>query len=393
MAGRTIKYSWLLLIGSLLFSQNMINRLRVPIQIRTAIGFGYDNNFLKFSKGESFFDEDSCSSPDKCPDLYKYGINTTLDSPILKPNLKLIYSPAIMDRKTTNIITSISYSHFTEAMKKSYFITNLSLEIKLRSYSWVKLGHIYLPMYYLRDYIDRDMEPGKWKEYSYGDSFVDTTGISFWNCSFKSQKYFISYSFPLQWIKRTGVKLYSDFTQEYYRDSINDEDPFTEFDIDKYMVRIEINHRMKKKHRIKLSVSTGFADNITYTASLQKTPIDRSYLFDKIRGEIVINHRRLKKINHTGVAIQLEQRLYDKIYHPQQIIPYDWKYYLDGRAKVWCSWNIIGDIEIKTWYQYRWRDVDTPPYSDVEWVVDVKSYSKNEFWIEFSYKFITDILY
>ena len=89
----------------------------------------------------------------------------------------------------------------------------------------------------------------------------------------------------------------------------------------------------------------------------------------------------------------MEQRLYDNIYQQQQIIDYDWKYYLDGRAKVWCSWNIIGDIEIKTWYQYRWRDAYTPLYSDVEWVEDVKSYSKHEIWLEFSYKFITDILY
>jgi len=375
--------------GSFIFSQSLMNRLRVPLTINGKIGIGYDNNILRFSK-----EDINCQSPDICPDLNKQGITSTLDSPIIKPMLKLKYSPVFIDGKTTNIVSSVSYSHFTHAMQKSYFITNLSLEFKLRSYSWVKLGHIYLPGYYLRDYIDSDMEPGKWRKYDYGDSFVETTGISFSNCSFRGQKYFISYSFPLQWIKRTGVKLYSDFTQEYYRDPKNNGDPFTEFDIDKYMVQIEINHRMKKKHRIKLAVSTGFADNITYDASsLQKEPFDRSYVFDKIRGEIVITHRILRTIKNTGLSIQLEQRLYDNIYQQQQIIDYDWKYYLDGRAKVWCSWNIIGDIEIKTWYQYRWRDAYTPLYSEVEWVEDVKGYSKHEFWLEFSYKFITDILY
>ena len=159
------------------------------------------------------------------------------------------------------------------------------------------------------------------------------------------------------------------------------------------MVQIEINHRMKKKHRIKLAVSTGFADNITYDDTLQNTPIDRYYVFDKIRGEIVTNHRRLKKINYTGFSIQLEQRLYNKIYHPQQIIEYDWKYYLDGRAKIWVDWDIIDDIGFKTYYKFRWRDAYTPNNSYVEWVEDVKSYSKHGFWLEFSYKFITDILY
>ena len=375
-------------MGSLLLSQSMINRLKVPIHIRTAIGFGYESNYLRLSE-----EEISCQLPGECPDLIEQGIISTLDSPIIKPMLRLKYSPVIKDGKTTNVVASVSYSHFTHAMQKSYFITNFSLEFKLRSYSWVKFGHRYLPGYYLRNYIDRDMEPGKWREYSYGDSFVDANDILFSNCSFISQKYFISYSFPLQWIKRTGVKLYSDFTQEYYRDLTNDGDPFTEFDIDKYMVRIEINHRMKKKHRIKLAVSTGFADNITYADNLQNTPIDRSYVFDKIRGEIVTNHRRIKKINHTGFSIQLEQRLYDKIYHPYQLREDEFKYYLDGRAKMWVGWDIMDDIGFKTYYQFRWRNAYTPHYSYVEWVEDVKSYSKHEIWLEFSYKFITDILY
>ena len=87
------------------------------------MGFGYDNNFLRLSDKEITED-----------DVNQYGITSTLDSPILKPGLKLIYSPAILDGKTTNIITSVSYSHFTQEIQKSYFITNLSFELKLRSY-------------------------------------------------------------------------------------------------------------------------------------------------------------------------------------------------------------------------------------------------------------------
>ena len=44
-------------------------------------------------------------------------------------------------------------------------------------------------------------------------------------------------------------------------------------------------------------------------------------------------------------------------------------------------------------YQFRWRDASSQLYGNFEWVEDVKSYSKHEFWLEFSYKFITDILY
>jgi hypothetical protein len=357
MAGRTIKYSWLILIGSLLFSQNMINRLRVPIQIRTAIGFGYDNNFLRLSEKEIRED-----------DVTEYGISSTLDSPILKPTVKLIYSPAIIDGKTTNIITSVSYSHFTQADQKSYLISNVSMEMKLRSYSWIKVGIRDIPKYYLRDYHDRDL-----------------SNVDYYNCTFSSLGYFASYSLPFKRLRRTWMKVYVDYTIEYYNSH------FTEFDLHKTIVQLDLNHKYKKNYQMKISLSHGNAENINYGSDLLSTGFDRSYIFDKVRGETIFNIRKLKAIDDAGISVQLEQRYYDLLSEKYSIG--NWKYYLDGRAKVWVDWDIIDDIGFKTYYQFRWRDASTQIYGDFEWVEDVKSYSKHEFWLEFSYKFITDILY
>ena len=69
--------------------------------MKVNMGFGYDNNYLRLSAKEIHED-----------DVREYGIASTLDSPILKPSVKLIYSPVILDGRTTNIIASISYSHF-----------------------------------------------------------------------------------------------------------------------------------------------------------------------------------------------------------------------------------------------------------------------------------------
>ena len=63
-------------MGSLLLSQNMINRLKVPIIIKGKMGFGYDNNFLRLSDKEI-----------REEDVNQYGITSTVDSPILKPSL------------------------------------------------------------------------------------------------------------------------------------------------------------------------------------------------------------------------------------------------------------------------------------------------------------------
>ena len=373
--GRIVRYTCLLsLMGSLLFSQSMINRLKVPVIMKGTMGFGYDNNYLRLSDKEIRED-----------DVHVYGISKTLDSPIMKPTVKLIYSPVIVDDKTTNIITSISYSHFSQSVQKSYLITNLSMELKLRSYSWLKIGFRYLPKYYLQNYIDRDIEPGKWTEYDYGDSFVDATGISYYECTFFSQKYYGSFSFPVKYIRKTWLRIYTDFTKEYYNPH------FTEFDLEKYMVQFDINHRTRRKNKMKLSIAHGVAQNISYGSNLPSTGFDRSYIFDKVRGETIFNIRKLKAIDDAGISVQLEQRYYDLLSEKYSIG--NWKYYLDGRAKVWVDWDIIDDIGFKTYYQFRWRDASTQIYGDFEWVEDVKSYSKHEFWLEFSYKFITDILY
>ena len=138
-----------------------MNRLRVPITIKGEMGIGYDTNFLRLSDKEI-----------KEDDVSKIGITSTIDSPILKPSLKLIYSPEIMDRKITNIVTSVSYSHFSQSAHKSYLITNFSLALKFRSYSWLKVGIRDIPEYYLRNYHDRDL-----------------SNIDYYNCTFSSQKY------------------------------------------------------------------------------------------------------------------------------------------------------------------------------------------------------------
>lgn len=357
MAGKTIKYSWFLLIGSLLFSQSMINRLKVPIIIKGKIGFGYDNNFLRLSDKEIRED-----------DLSEYGIPSTLDSPIFKPSLKLFYSPAIIDRKTTNIITSVSYSHFTRAAQKSYLIYNISMEIKLRSYSWIKMGIRDVPKYYLRNYHDRDL-----------------SNVDYYSCTFSSQRYFASYSLPIKRLRKTWIKVYVDYTKEYYNSH------FTEFDLHKRMFQFDLNYKYKKNYQMKISLYHGNADNINYVSNLYSTGFDRSYIFDKVRGETIFKFRKLKRIDAAGISVLLEQRYYDLFSEKYSIN--NWKYYLDGRAKVWVDWDIVDDIGFKTYYQFRWRDASTQIYGDFEWVEELKNYSKHEVWLEFSYKFITDILY
>ena len=346
-----------LIFDSSLYSQSLMNRLRVPITIKGEMGFGYDNNFLRLSDKEIRED-----------DIQEYGISSTLDSPIMKPTVKLIYSPIIVNDKTTNIITSFSYSYFSQAVQKSYLITNISMELKLRSYSWIKIGIRDIPKYYLRNYHDRDF-----------------SNIDYYGCSFSSQKYFASYSLPIKRLPRTWMKVYADYTKEYYNPH------FTEFDLNKWMLQIDMNHRFNDKHKIKLSIAHGSAKNISYGSSLTSTSFDRSYIFDKLRSQFIYKNGNDNIVEKLGISILLEQRYYEL--ESSQYSFDNWKYYLDGRTKIWIAWDITDSMGMTTWYQYRWRKADSRLYSNFDWIEDMKSYGKYEIWLGFSYEFTSDILY
>ena len=87
----------LIIIQSFGICQTIMQRLFVPVYLQTSLSLGFDNNFMRLSDKEIRED-----------DAHVYGVSKTLDSPILNPAVKLIYSPEVIDDKTINIITSFS---------------------------------------------------------------------------------------------------------------------------------------------------------------------------------------------------------------------------------------------------------------------------------------------
>ena len=361
MAKRLISIGLLVCsLNNKIFSQSFINKLRTPISIKAKLNLGYDSNFLRLSENEIKSDK-----------IGMYGISSSLDSPIIKPSIQLVYTPYLFLTKQTKITSSISYSYYSASKEKSFFITNFSIQQKLKPYSWFKIGYRYIPKYYLRNYIDRDSGRKDALLYS--------------SCSFFSQKYFISYSHPISFINKLWAKLYTDYTQEYYNPN------FTEFNLDKVMIQLDLNYYVTKRNRIKFSLSHGKAKNINYNSQLSSTQINRSYIFDKMSMVFLKKFNNDYNINELGLSIIFEQRYYEL--DSKKYFIDNWKYYLDGKYKLWFLWDFFAEVDLKTLYHYRWRDADTQLYGDFEWVEDSKSYSKHEFWIELSYNFNSNFLY
>ena len=81
-------------IGSL-FSQEILDRLVVPIYYQLNFSSGYDSNIFSFSERDL--------------DKKEYGSNSLgkikyYDSDYYRPTFKLIYSPVLLDEYETNFI-------------------------------------------------------------------------------------------------------------------------------------------------------------------------------------------------------------------------------------------------------------------------------------------------
>jgi len=303
---------------------------------------------------------------EKNPELL--GLSSTVDSPVFKPQLKILYSPYLLEGYQTNFSVSLNHSNYTQSQQKKFSIAAMSLSVKLKPYSWVKAGYRMIPQYYLRKYRDRDVSLTEYK-----------------NCIFTSDKFYVSYSHPLSVIPKGWVQTVLERTTELYNPG------FTEFDLKKITIIGDINFRIWKRKKVKLSYSHTRAENISYNSSLPSTNVDRSYIADKFKITLSGNVKALPIIKKLGISQSLEQRFYDL--NSTHFSFDNWKNYIDGRTNLWVDWRTNHHVNVRTKCQYRWRDADSNIAGNFEWVEEVKSYHKIEFWVEFGYNFTWDGLY
>ncbi len=354
---KRINFFLLALILSFSNGQTLINRFRVPVTVHSSIAMGYDSNFLRLSERD--IEE---TNPEKL------GLSSTVDSPVIKPAVKLLYSPFLWKEHQSNFSTSVNYSSYTQSQQKKYSIAQFSAAVKMKPYSWIKAGYRVIPKYYLRKYRDRD---------------VSITDYEI--CSFTSEKLYLSYSHPFPFIPKGWLQVTIDQTTEFYNPE------FTEFDLRKITVTGDINFRAMKKSKVKLSFSHTRADNISFNSTLPSTNVDRSYIADKLKISYSGRVNGLPIVKSIGVSQSIEQRFYDLNSTHYRLD--NWKHYIDGRTIFWMDWKSSYDFSIKTKCQYRWRHADSNIAGDFEWVEEVKSYQKFEFWVEIGYKFTWDGLY
>ncbi len=341
---------------SLLISQTF----NVPIYFQTGLGLGYDSNFLKLSDS----DEINVSI---LPEIL--GDSKSFDSGIIKPSMRVEYSPVLLENIESVFKFSASTSLYSSSNQKSYSSFSGELGFKFKTYQWLKLGGFSIPKYYIRPYKDVDIDDGV-----------------YYPASFSNSGWFVSYSNPLT--NKSWVKIKLNYSEQYY---LENPSHFTEYDTQVSSVSLTYNHKFNND-KISITGKTGIGDNISFNDPQVPTStlVDRSYVFDKIKVSWT-NYKGWESIiSKWGTSIQLNQRLYEL--NSDEINDLDWKYYLETQIQLWAKYS-FNNIDVKVEYRYRQRFSEVADGGEFEWVENTKQYQKHELWLSFTLQSVLDLAY
>ena len=322
----------------------------VPIYWQAGIGLGYDSNILKLSADE----QDRVSW-----EAAILGDSDTFDSGVLRTRFGIDYAPVLFKDQETNLSLDVSWSHFTQSSTKNYASLTGKIEHHLGSYQWLKLSYSIIPEYYLRPYYDRD-------------AITSERQV----CSFGSEVVALYYSHPL-W-RRTWASVQLKQSRELYNSR------FTEFDTKRFGAELRLSTRILQQ-RISLFFEMGDGDNITFNEGYNSTRYDRSYRFNKVGTSLRLAPRSWN--DHLNVYYRIEHRKYESDIADDPL--HSGREHLDHLLSTGLVHRINANLTAELSWKIRHRQTE----SELDWVEDLKTYTKHEIWLEFSYRFYSDWWY
>ena len=355
-----IIFSILLLVSSLLLSQNLTNRMRVPIHFKFQSGIGYDSNFLKLSDEEQ-------SEIDYYPALL--GDSESFSSKIQKNSAEVRYSPYLIGGHETRFRFKVNYNNYFESSKKSFSSYAIYFAQHLGKYEWVKLSYSFLPNYYLRDYRDRD------------DLIINELPDNYLTaCYFSQGSTTIKYSKWLN-IKRTWIEGILNFKTQYYNPE------FKEFDLNLYSVGMQIHSSFIKNYILKLSGTKTFAENISNKDGFYSTlENDRGYRQNHLSFSIM-KKLQLEFLNKLGFVYFMGIRNYSSTHLTDDL--HNDRTHRDNKVRILMEGVINNDLNYSLNISNRIRNTN----AKADWVEELKGFEKWEMYLLLSYSFTSDILY
>ena len=309
---------------------------------------GYDSNVLRFSSIEK--DEAGMS-----PEIM--GQNTTFDSNIIKGKIsgkKALY----LYKNVLTLSGDFGLSHYVQYQDKQYSSYQINASYKWKAYTKLSYSLRHLDSYYLRHYIDRDVS---------GDISAA--------CLFSDREQKIGISLPVR--GKMWVNVWAGYLQRYF------DNPFTEFDLDIYYLRLKLNKQIRKFGNIRFQLEQGIAENITYEQTARASDFDRSYQY--IQFYLPIS--KTKKNRWTdgyGFAIRSDFRFYEAENFGDPL--HAGRNHVDIKLDYWVKKNLSESLSIKSTIRYRQRKTE----SQFEGVETLKSFEQWQVWCKLEWRMIYD---
>ena len=346
-----MKLKLFIILISLSFSDNSLSfkdRFETPFFIRCGITAGYNDNIFKFSNEEKN-DFDS----------YNYmGSSLNYDSSIIKPELRILYSPYIF-KNPTNFIFYTNVSNYGNVQDKSGQYYSLRFEYKNGPYNWFKIGYRFSPDNFLRYYVDDDIPE---------ENYV--------KCNYASETIYLNYS--LNFNRYSWGRIELSQSKQFLNPS------FTEFDLNISGITFKYYYRYKP-YNFNIRLSHFSADNISYMNGLNSTSFDRSYNETQLK---VSAKRKLEFLfKHLILGYENRKRLY--ISESEQDPLHSGRDHLEHIFSLSMMKELRYDMNIELKYRFRYRETN----SDFDWVEELKSFSDNEILMKFTYDMDLDLFY
>ena len=348
---KIIKLSIFFLFAVSLNAQSVANRFRVPIYFTPSITLGYDSNFLRLSE---------IDKTDASTELSMLGDSKTFDSALIRPELKLQYSPVLSTKHGTNLIINVASVVFNQSKNKSYSSYGVRFEQHLGPYQWIKIGYTLQPELLLRYYEDRDI-----------------ISTQLFPCTFSNETLYISYSYPI--IKKTWLRLKGKKNNQYYNKH------FTEFDTDIFSAELRLTTSYFRRNKFTIFIENGIGKNISYNSGLLTTGLDRSNKYIWFGGLWV--YYPSKFLKSIVLYFTDNQRTYlgEDVHDPL----HGGREHEDIQVQVRLKKNLAPNFDIELRGKFRTRKV----FSEFEWVEELKSFNRYEFSMKISYSTHLNLLY
>ena len=246
-----------------------------PLNFSLSYHGGYDDNVMRFSSQEI----ESAAS-----DVNYMGGAKKLDSYINKFQINTSKTLLISGNKEIAFSSMVSVSDYIHNVNKDYWSGSFTLKYKWGAYRNIKYSLRHLNSYYLRHYIDRDVSLNELKP-----------------CNFSDNDQFLNFTNRLD--RRYWYSIGAGFLQRYY------DNPFSEFDLDIFYLRLKINKKIKKLGTISFQMDRGTAKNISFQKTAVSSDFDRSY--ETIEWYVPVKLKSfISLFDHIGLSFRQELRYY-----------------------------------------------------------------------------------